>query len=70
MVFESEEPPGGVNATAVTDPLGPNDGKNHTFRGSNWRTSSTGELRFPWREGAAEASDVIGFRVARYIAPE
>ena len=55
---------------AVTDPLGPNDGKGHTYRGSNWRTVATGELRFPWREGAVEASDVIGFRVARYVAPE
>ena len=27
------------------------------------------ELRFPWREGANEASDAIGFRVARYVAP-
>ena len=40
------------------------------IRGSNWRTVSTGELRFPWREGAVVASDVIGFRVARYVAPE
>jgi formylglycine-generating enzyme required for sulfatase activity len=59
-----------VPSAAVTDPLGPNDGKNHTIRGSNWRTVTTGELRFPWREGAGEASDVIGFRVARYVAPE
>jgi len=59
-----------VASTAVTDPLGPNDGKSHTFRGSNWRTVATGELRFPWREGAVVASDVIGFRVARYVAPE
>jgi formylglycine-generating enzyme required for sulfatase activity len=59
-----------VPSTAVTDPLGPDDGKNHTYRGSNWRSASTVELRFPWREGAAEASDVIGFRVARYVAPE
>ena len=59
-----------VASTAVTDPLGPNEGKNHAFRGSNWRTVSTGELRFPWREGAVVASDVIGFRVARYVAPE
>jgi formylglycine-generating enzyme required for sulfatase activity len=59
-----------VPSTAVTDPLGPADGKAHTFRGSNWRTVSTGELRFPWREGAVLASDVIGFRVARYVAPE
>jgi len=59
-----------VASTPATDPLGPNDGKNHAFRGSNWRTVSTGELRFPWREGAVLASDVIGFRVARYVAPE
>jgi formylglycine-generating enzyme required for sulfatase activity len=59
-----------VASSAVTDPLGPNEGKNHTYRGSNWRSGSTVELRFPWREGAADASDVIGFRVARYVAPE
>jgi formylglycine-generating enzyme required for sulfatase activity len=59
-----------VASSAVTDPLGPNDSKGHTYRGSNWRSATTGELRFPWREGAIEASDVIGFRVARYVAPE
>jgi formylglycine-generating enzyme required for sulfatase activity len=59
-----------VASTAVTDPLGPDDGKSHAYRGSNWRTVATGELRFPWREGAVEPSDVIGFRVARYVAPE
>jgi formylglycine-generating enzyme required for sulfatase activity len=59
-----------VPSSAVTDPLGPNDGKFHTYRGSNWRTVATSELRFPWREGAAVPSDVIGFRVARYVAAE
>lgn len=59
-----------VPSAAVTDPLGPDDSKGHTYRGSNWRTANTGELRFPWREGANEASDVIGFRVARYVAPQ
>jgi formylglycine-generating enzyme required for sulfatase activity len=59
-----------VASTPVTDPLGPNDGKSHVYRGSNWRTVSTSELRFPWREGSVLASDVIGFRVARYVAPE
>jgi len=59
-----------VASTPVTDPLGPADSKGHTYRGSNWRSVSTTELRFPWREGSAEASDVIGFRVARYVAPE
>jgi formylglycine-generating enzyme required for sulfatase activity len=59
-----------VPSGAVTDPLGPNDGKFHTIRGSNWRSVTTGELRFPWREGVGEPSDVIGFRVARYVAAE
>jgi hypothetical protein len=59
-----------VASAAVTDPLGPTEGKSHAYRGSNWRSVSTSELRFPWREGAIEASDVIGFRVARYVAPE
>jgi formylglycine-generating enzyme required for sulfatase activity len=59
-----------VASTPVTDPLGPNDGKAHAIRGSNWRTVSTGELRFPWRDGSVLPSDVIGFRVARYVAAE
>jgi len=59
-----------VPSGAVTDPLGPNDSKSHVYRGSNWRTVTIGELRFPWREGAIEPSDVIGFRVARYVAAE
>jgi formylglycine-generating enzyme required for sulfatase activity len=58
-----------VPSTAVTDPLGPNDSKAHTYRGSNWRTATSSEMRFPWREGAIVASDFIGFRVARYVAP-
>jgi formylglycine-generating enzyme required for sulfatase activity len=58
-----------VASTAVTDPLGPPDGKAHAFRGSSWRTVAASELRFPWREGAITGSDVIGFRVARYVAP-
>ncbi|HUQ10817.1 MAG TPA: PEGA domain-containing protein [Steroidobacteraceae bacterium] len=58
-----------VPSTPVTDPLGPNDSKGHTYRGSSWRTAASSELRFPWREGAIEATDFIGFRVARYVAP-
>jgi formylglycine-generating enzyme required for sulfatase activity len=59
-----------IPSTAVTDPLGPSDGKAHTYRGSSWRTVSSSEMRFPWREGAIDAADFIGFRVARYVAPE
>jgi formylglycine-generating enzyme required for sulfatase activity len=59
-----------IASTPVTDPLGPTDSKGHTYRGSNWRSATTTELRFPWREGANQASDIIGFRVARYVAPD
>jgi formylglycine-generating enzyme required for sulfatase activity len=59
-----------VPSAAVTDPLGPNDGKAHAYRGSSWRTVTSSEMRFPWREGAIDAADFIGFRVARYVAPE
>jgi formylglycine-generating enzyme required for sulfatase activity len=59
-----------IASAAVTDPLGPDDSKGHTYRGSNWRTTNPTELRFPWREGGTQPSDVIGFRVARYVAPE
>jgi formylglycine-generating enzyme required for sulfatase activity len=59
-----------VASTPVTDPLGPTDSKSHVYRGSSWRSAATSELRFPWREGATEPSDVIGFRVARYVAAE
>ena len=58
-----------VASTPVTDPLGPNDSKSHTYRGSSWRTLTSSEMRFPWREPAIEAADFIGFRVARYVAP-
>ena len=59
-----------IASTAVTDPLGPAESKGHTYRGSNWRSINTSELRFPWREGGNEATDAIGFRVARYVAPD
>jgi formylglycine-generating enzyme required for sulfatase activity len=59
-----------VASAAVTDPLGPADSKGHTYRGSSWRSANTTELRFPWREGENKATDFIGFRVARYVAPD
>jgi len=59
-----------VASAPVTDPLGPTESKGHSYRGSNWRTAATSELRFPWREGGNQASDVIGFRVARYVAAD
>ena len=58
-----------VPSAAVTDPLGPEDSKGHAYRGSNWRSASATELRCQWRDGANQPSDIIGFRVARYVAP-
>ena len=34
----------------------PTDSKGHAYRGSNWRSTTTSELRFPWREGGNEAT--------------
>lgn len=53
---------------AVTDPLGPAPtlGSRRVVKGSHWRTASYAELRAAWRDGRLEASQDIGFRVARY----
>ncbi len=50
-----------------TDPTGPPAAAaRRVIKGSNWRTTSFSDLRAAWREGADEASQQIGFRVARY----
>jgi formylglycine-generating enzyme required for sulfatase activity len=49
------------------DPTGPAEGGNrHVVKGSNWRTATFADLRAAWREGVDNASQDIGFRVARY----
>ena len=54
-------------AAAATDPLGPSaGGPRRVIKGSNWRTVAFADLRAAWREGADQASQDIGFRVARY----
>jgi len=54
----------GANAT---DPLGPaTGGARRVIKGSNWRTVTFADLRAAWREGADDASQDLGFRVARY----
>jgi formylglycine-generating enzyme required for sulfatase activity len=55
-----------VDKTAATDPFGPADGVKHVIRGANWQSASVAELRLAWRDGAEEASQLIGFRIARY----
>lgn len=50
-----------------TDPLGPAaGGTRRVIKGSHWRTVSFADLRAAWRDGADQASQDIGFRVARY----
>jgi formylglycine-generating enzyme required for sulfatase activity len=54
------------DARPVTDPMGATSDGPHAIRGANWRTSTIAELRPAWRERSAAASQVLGFRVARF----
>lgn len=53
-------------AVEVTDPMGAASDGPHAVRGGNWRSSAIAGLRAAWRERATTASQVIGFRVARF----
>jgi formylglycine-generating enzyme required for sulfatase activity len=55
-----------VDPAAVTDPFGPDQASRHAVRGANWRSAAVAELRYAWRDSAEDASQTIGFRVARY----
>ncbi|MEP7245404.1 MAG: SUMF1/EgtB/PvdO family nonheme iron enzyme, partial [Gammaproteobacteria bacterium] len=55
-----------VDPAAVVDPLGPEQAAHHVVRGANWKSAAVAELRYAWRDSADEASQTIGFRVARY----
>ncbi|MEZ5500805.1 MAG: SUMF1/EgtB/PvdO family nonheme iron enzyme [Steroidobacteraceae bacterium] len=54
---------------ASIDPLGPESGRSHVFRGASWRTTLTAELRLAWREAGDVAANNLGFRIARYADP-
>jgi len=54
-------------AAPVTDPFGPDIDGPHVVRGPNWRSWIIAGLRLAARDGAATASQTIGFRVARYV---
>jgi formylglycine-generating enzyme required for sulfatase activity len=54
------------DAQPATDPMGATSDGPHAIRGANWRTSTIAELRPAWRERSAVASQVLGFRVARF----
>ncbi|NNF51348.1 MAG: PEGA domain-containing protein [Gammaproteobacteria bacterium] len=55
--------PGGA---PETDPVGPAEGDFHVLRGSSWKHSTITELRWSFRDYAAEPRNDVGFRIARY----
>ncbi len=57
----------GLSLTAEVDPLGPEDGRYRTVKGSSWRHGSMTELRFSFRDFAEEPRNDLGFRIARYL---
>lgn len=52
--------------TPETDPFGPAQGDFHVVRGASWKHSTITELRWSFRDYAAEPRNDIGFRIARY----
>ncbi len=53
-------------ASALTDPLGPDEGEFHVVRGGSWAKGHLPQLRLAYREFAAKGKHDIGFRIARY----
>ena len=52
---------------ALNDYLGPEFGNSHVVKGSNYLSSSYHELGFSFRDSGEVASDVVGFRIARWV---
>jgi formylglycine-generating enzyme required for sulfatase activity len=50
----------------AVDPVGPDKGQYHVIRGSGWRHSSIGELRYAYRDFGDRGRLDVGFRIARY----
>lgn len=55
--------------TAVTDPLGPAEGKFHVIRGSSWMHGTVTELRIAFRDYGNDGRQDVGFRIARFAEP-
>ena len=51
----------------LNDYLGPEFGNSHVVKGSNYLSSSYHELGFSFRDRGEVASDVVGFRIARWV---
>lgn len=57
----------GLSSVRETDPLGPDDGRYRTIKGSSWAHGTMSELRPSYRDFGEEARNDLGFRVARYL---
>ena len=53
--------------TVAVDPLGPERGRFHVFRGSSWRSATLTDLRFAYRNYSGDSREDIGFRIARNL---
>lgn len=57
----------GLSAVREVDPLGPEEGRYHTIRGSAWSHGTITELRASFRDFGDEPRNDVGFRIARYL---
>lgn len=57
----------GLSSARETDPLGPDEGRYRTIRGSSWSHGTMTELRASFRDFGDEPRNDIGFRLARYL---
>lgn len=57
----------GLSSVRETDPLGPDEGRYRTIRGSSWSHGTMTELRASYRDFGEEPRNDIGFRLARYL---
>ncbi len=58
---------GTLSSVKEVDPLGPDEGRFRTIKGSSWAHSAITELRLSYRDFGEEARNDLGFRIARYL---
>ena len=57
----------GLSSVRETDPIGPDEGRYRTIKGSSWAHGTMTELRPSFRDFGEEPRNDLGFRVARYL---
>ncbi len=62
--YDVQPPPAG---RTERDPLDVKPGKQHTIKGSSWRSGDLGALRAAYRAGSSTPQPELGFRIARYL---